>query len=237
MSLMTVLGMLFLSQARFRADAPHLLPAFLAAAPLFSCLLFCVHRRKKALALIPVGLAVLFFMTPGIATKIKRVSNPAPPTVLDLPGAEKIDVAPRDAAEAGEFSNYAKTVRYVRQIAAPGEKIFVGSTRHDRVCYADPLFYVLSGHDSATRYHEMHRGRVTTEAVQKEIAGELEKGPVRVVVLRKLLDDQCGEPNASSRPDGSKFLDEYIQTHYTPDRRFGGNFVYLRRPPFYVKSS
>ena len=228
MLVVTVVGALFLSQARLRADAPHLLPAFLAAALLFSFLLYGVHRAQKTLYLVPVILAVCFFLVPGVRSKALVLFSRTEPVVLNLPGAEAIDVAPRDAREREEFSDYEKTVRYVLNSTAPGEKIFVGSVRHDRVCYVDPLIYFLAQRDSATKYHEMHRGLVVTESAQKEIIGELRRNNVRVVVLRQGLDDRCGEPNESSRPAGSKILDEFIHTHYTPDRRFGGNFVLVR---------
>ncbi len=228
MLLLSVIGVLFLSQARFRADAVHLLPAYLIACLASAFLFFCVHQRKRTLFLLPAALAVAACLAPGVLAKASSLLLKTPPIHLNVPRSERIDAAPRDAWETKEFLDYQKTVDHVRSITQPGDKVFVGSVRHDRVCYADPAFYFLSERDSGTSYPEMHRGVVTTEAVQREMISELEKNGVNVVVRRKLLDQQCGEPNESRNPSGAKLLDEYLDSHYRLDRRFGGNEVWRR---------
>lgn len=221
----TLVGMLQLSQARFRADATHLFPAFLAASGLMAFLLTCVHERRGWKYLVPPVLVVTVFLSPVLLSKELSLLFPTAPTPLEVPRARNIDVAPKDDHEAQEFRDYEQAVNYVRQITVEGERIFLGSVRHDRMCSADPMFYFLSERPSATRYHEMSRGVVVREDIQKEIIGELEKNHVRVVIQRRFLDDQCGEPNESSRASGSKLLDEYLRTHFTLDRHFGGNTI------------
>lgn len=169
------------------------------------------------------------YLVPGYIVRTPRFFVSSTPAEIQSPRARHIDVAPFDEADGWEWADYDEAIQYLIQNSKQGEKIFVGSIRHDRVCHGDPLFYFLTGLKSATRHHELIRGVVTTDAVQREIISELEKGPVQHVVLRKKLDDLCIEPNKSSDASGSRRLDEYIQRRYRLEKAFGGNQVFARR--------
>ncbi len=226
---LVIAGCLFLSQARFRPDPVHLLPAYLISTVLFSMILASIVERKKIVLLFLVIALVGAFLAPGILTRGSLLFFPKKLFYLNADRARHIGFLPGDGNQKQEISDYELAIQYVREIASPGEEIFVGSTRHDRVCYGDPLFYFLTFTKSATKYQEMHRGVVNTENAQREIMAELERKKIPIVVERKLLDGRCeGEPNASRRADGCKLLDEYLQTHYREEKSFGGNSI-LRR--------
>ena len=226
---LTLLGVFFLGQLFMRSDGMHLTPAYLAAALLFAALFAGAWRaaRLRALSAVFVLAAACLVWSPLFRKAV--VAGLDDPLPMRLPRAQGIFPHPLTGLDAARLRDYRRTVGYIRHKVPRGQKIFVGSVRHDRVCLGDPLFYFLSERDSATKYHELHRGHVTQEAVQREIAAELEKNDVRFVVLRKYLDLCCQEPNASVEGGGSGFLDDYLRRRFVLDRAFSENFVLKRK--------
>ena len=55
-----------------------------------------------------------------------------------------------------------------------GEPLFAGLLRHDNVFANDVSIYFLADRPIATRYHELHPGVTTTQAVQEEMVAELQ---------------------------------------------------------------
>ncbi len=121
----------------------------------------------------------------------------------------------------------AAALDYVRAHVPPGEKIFVGNGRHDVVLLNDVLFYFLAERDSATRYHELHPGQVTTASVQRVIIDDLESKNVRVVVLF-LGTDRVREPNESARSSHVTLLDDYLKKQYRVAGQ-AGNYRWLEK--------
>ena len=119
-----------------------------------------------------------------------------------------------------------RAAEYLRSHSQPGEPIFVGTSRHDRIFANDLLIYFLAERPSATRYAELHPGLATTLPVQQAIAEELAAKNVQWVALMKAFDAR--EPNASSTSSGVTFLDDYIREHYQPETTFG-NYQVLRK--------
>jgi hypothetical protein len=118
-------------------------------------------------------------------------------------------------------------LEYVRAQTAPDEKIFVGNGRHDRVVSNDVIFYFLAERPSATKYHELHPGQVTTEPVQRAIIDELQRNGVRCVVLFT-GSDSVVEPNASGISSNVTLLDGYIASRYQVVKELGSYKVLKR---------
>ena len=122
-------------------------------------------------------------------------------------------------ADRSTTAEQAQAVEFVRQHTEVGERIFVGNTRHDCVQGNDVMFYFLAQRHSATRYHELHPGQVTTLAVQTDIIGDLKRHHVRAVVLYD--EEPSTEPNESAVSSGVKVLDDYLRQHYQCAASFG----------------
>jgi hypothetical protein len=126
----------------------------------------------------------------------------------------------RDAAE------------FLRSVVPPGERIFVGCGRHDRVYASAPILYFLSGRLPGTKYHALDPGVATRDDVQRDICADLDRHRVEYVAIDTRFDEWT-EPNGSSVASGSKRLDEYLCANYSLARRFGETYsVWRRSTPF-----
>jgi hypothetical protein len=120
----------------------------------------------------------------------------------------------------------AAALEYVRADTSPDEKIFVGNGRHDKVVQNDVMFYFLSERRSATKYHELHPGQVTTEPVQRAVIDELQGNGVRYAVVFVGNDDLV-EPNASGISSNVTLLDAFLASRYRLVKEFG-NYKILK---------
>lgn len=118
-------------------------------------------------------------------------------------------------------------LRYIKGVVRPGQPLFVGNTRHDKVFVGDSGFYFLADRPIATRYDEIHPGVVNTLPVQEEIIGELERNPPPWIVLVDIWEST--EPNASALSTGVTVLDEYLQARYRPVLQSGWYHILKRR--------
>jgi len=116
--------------------------------------------------------------------------------------------------------NRADAIRYVQRRTDPGDFIFSGPGRYDKVYANDILFYFLSGRRSATKWHHVDPGLQTTAPIQREIVAELARKRPRFIVLNSEWDEEA-EPNASARSSGVTILDGYIRGRFTPVATFG----------------
>ena len=97
---------------------------------------------------------------------------------------------------------------------AGGKPIYVGSDRHDRVHRSLLTAYFLTGLESATYYPDLLPGFSTRESVQQRMIAEIEASGAQVVVLWRLKLPE--EPNPSATERGSRLLDDYLASHFTP---------------------
>ena len=118
-------------------------------------------------------------------------------------------------------------IEFIRAHTEPWEKIYVGNVSHRKVFVSDVLFYFLAERDSATMYHELHPGQITTNAVQQDVVNSLQRWNTRYVVL---LDkwENVEEPNGSSKISSAVMLDKYLSDHYSEVAKFG-NYSIQRR--------
>lgn len=104
--------------------------------------------------------------------------------------------------------------------STPGQPIYVGDGRHDRIFWNDVRLYFLAGRGSVTRWYDLHPGVQTTLPIQKEMIADIRREDPPVVVINTTWDDTV-EPNESRFSSGVTVLDDYIHAHYTPVSHFG----------------
>ncbi|MEO8054660.1 MAG: glycosyltransferase family 39 protein [Acidobacteriota bacterium] len=195
----SVAGLLLLAAPWQRADLEHLNPALALALVVLAAL---VGPREPAGA--PRLLAAVSAAAFGAIAFL----------ALAAPSAARGVAIPPDLVEAA---------RFVAANSSPGERIFVGNDRHDRLGYNAPLVYFLAGRPNATRYDNLHPGVATTRAVQEEIVRSLEASGARWIVLWE--GPPPGEPNESSLSSGVVVLDEWIVRRAREAARFGSTRV------------
>jgi hypothetical protein len=117
---------------------------------------------------------------------------------------------------------------YLQKHAVPGERIFIGLDRHDRIVQNDLVTYFTTGHLPATRWSHFDPDLQTRADIQSQMVEELDRQSVRYVVLESEFEGLIEKSNDSSKSSGVKILDDYIRTNYHPVRDFGLSAVWLR---------
>ncbi len=112
------------------------------------------------------------------------------------------------------------TADWIDAHVPPDEPIYVGAARHDAIVASKMVLYALAERRPATRWHELHPGVADSETVQQAIVEELERGPVRCVVLWRFglpaarQDELVAKRRAAVAGLGATRLDAYIREHY-----------------------
>ena len=137
---------------------------------------------------------------------------------LDLPGLHGMR-----STDAGWMRRLAAAVA---EAAPPEAPLVLVGRRNDVLIHANSIPYWLSERRPATRYHELHPGITDTEAVQREMIADLERGPLPVVVREHRHSDGRLEMFkermlAKGVRLGSTLLDEWVQSRYESGPRFG----------------
>ncbi len=219
---LVLFGALLFNQALSRYDLIHVLPSsvvtFLAACAL--CAQAPALTRAKWAAAAAAGLV-------GVLSFLYFVpsSDTLKDYVRDLPPWRCYSSLER-ASCAWVDENQARAVEYIRSVTGPGEPIFVGNHRHDKLFINDAGFYFLAGRPSATRYHEIHPGVVNTLPVQEEMIAQIEAEGVEWIVLVDAWEST--EPNQSAVSTGVTRLDEYLRDNFRAAQSFGSYHI-LRR--------
>jgi hypothetical protein len=143
---------------------------------------------------------------------------------LSLPGPRGAGVFP----PSREADDYSCIVAYLNHQVPGGARLYCGTPRHDLFLKDDNLAYFLSGRESGTYYWCLDCGVTSTGAVQAEMASELERRHVEVVLIR--IASSNHEPNASSRSSGIHLLDDYLHRHFRLDAA-GRDYQIYRRCP------
>jgi hypothetical protein len=219
-------GLLLFEHARVRSDLYHLYPAFLFTLIASAIVMSACEGwgRGWVYRLITAG-TVLAVLTIAVVTARTERAAEARQTPLAIPRAAGLFTLDAPGADA-----YVRAIAEVQRRVPPGQPIFVGNTRHDRLIINEVLFYFLSERPSATAYHDMHPGVVTTVAVQEAMVRDIESTRVSCVVLH---DDPQRPPepgNDSGVSSGVTMLDQYIRGHFVPGPRFDDYQVWERRP-------
>lgn len=121
-----------------------------------------------------------------------------------------------------------RAAEYVKAHTRPYERIYVGTTRHDKIFINSVALYFAAERGSATAWQELHPGIQTTSAVQQAMVAEFGVTPPKLVVLDDRWD-AFEEPNASAVSSHVTLLDTYLASHFKEVTRFGSVHVLARR--------
>jgi hypothetical protein len=117
-------------------------------------------------------------------------------------------------------------IRFLQERTKPGDFIYVGLGRHDKIFMNDVAIYFLSKLRPATKWQQFDPGLQTSQIVQREMIGELQCNRPRFVVLESQWDS-VHEPNASGLSSGVFILDDYIRDHFKVVARFDTVSVFV----------
>ncbi len=217
-----ILGGLFFLQASVRSDIHHFIPTFLPAIILSALpLANFADRLTQGGRMAPWVLSILIVAGSGLSIQHSPLLYRLHLIGETVRGAQHSRL-PGGRASAiridGDCSDYRKLIDFINDSVPPGDRIFVGNTRHDQILKNDALLYFLADRECAVRYHELHPGLATTTPVQQEIVDCLEKSGIRFVIL---CDIKGNEPNESSLSSGISLLDDYLGRSDPIIRQFG----------------
>jgi hypothetical protein len=119
-------------------------------------------------------------------------------------------------------------IKFVVEHVPEGERLFAGTTRHDKIFVNDNLIYFAAGRLPATHWHHYDPGLQTRADIQLQMVAELERQAVRTIVLSSEWDTIM-EPNASALSSGVTILDDYIRMHYEKVEQYGPISILARR--------
>jgi hypothetical protein len=124
--------------------------------------------------------------------------------------------------------NELQALRYLRAATSSTDAIFSGVPDHSTVYINNLLIYWLADRPIGVRTFQLE-ARVATEApVQQGIIADLEQNKVKWVLLDGVPWD--GDSTFKAHPYvGSKLLDQYIDSHYRVEARFGSYVVSSRK--------
>ena len=113
-----------------------------------------------------------------------------------------------------------EVLAYLRAHARPGDRLYVGTGRHDKIFVNNVELYFFSGLPAATKWQDLHPGVQTTRAIQLRMIAEMVQSPPAFVVRNTEWDDY-DEPNGSRVGHGVTLLDAYLAAHYAVRLRAG----------------
>jgi len=209
-----IFGVLLFAQALGRYDYIHVIPtsivAFLVIVSLVNYVALNFQNRVNvSILVLLIALGTLYFYAP-IRYLLSSIGNYSPLGCYSYTDRASCVYLSSDQEQA---------VEYIRAHTQKGEAIFVGNRRHDLIWINDIGFYFLSDRPSATSYHDLVTGVVTTLPVQKIIAHDIQSKNVNCIVLVNI--PESGEPNASTISSGVYYLDDFIRSEYAQVAEFG----------------
>jgi len=220
-----LLGIAFFNHVRVRSDLSHLMATYIPAVILFAILLSNVPKIRK-LRVVSWGLAFLLgfsFVGSSIyKTRHLIVYGIFSPLKLSF----DLDRAKGIYGDQEWVTTYQAAIKYIKENVSKGERIYVGSMRHDQVFNNDIMFYFLSDRHSATKYHDLHPGITTTASIQEKIIEDMEMWRVKYIVL---CYDSVKNANEINIKNGSKILDNFIRDNFTLDQKFGDYTIWKRQ--------
>jgi hypothetical protein len=112
------------------------------------------------------------------------------------------------------------TIEFIAEHTKPGDVIYVGLAKHDRIFANDDLTYFATQRLPATKWSHFDPDLQSRYDIQTEMVHELEvKRPPYIVLDSEF--DQLREPNDSSKSSGVTLLDDYLHSKYQPVQDFG----------------
>lgn len=224
MFLLSLVGILFLNQARIRSDSIHLLPAVLLSAMIGPILFYVLYKS----------------LTQNIITQLGSVCGYLLLAMIIVPLAKPI-YHKLHSIDSGYFTFSKNSYRlgcaevstdlqdlvlFLKKSTNEDDAIYVGVENHDRFIANDVIIYFLTDRPYATKYHELHPGVTNTLAIQNDIIQDIENASVSTMVLAPRY---WNEPNATRVDANIDCLDNYIREKYKFTQKFGKYEVWTRK--------
>jgi hypothetical protein len=119
-------------------------------------------------------------------------------------------------------------ISFIRENTKPGERIYVGLTRHDKILFNDNFIYFMTNRMPATHWHHFDPGLQTRADIQARMIEDLERWQPRYAVLESTWNDM-NEPNGSAHSSGVTLLDDYLRAHYHTVAEAGALQIWKRK--------
>lgn len=101
----------------------------------------------------------------------------------------------------------------------PGEPLYSGVTRHDKIFVNDMLVYFATQRLPASHWAHFDPGLQNSYEIQTQMVRELqEKAPPYILLMNN--ENWFDEPNDSGKSSGIRVLDQYIRSRYRPVANF-----------------
>ena len=121
-------------------------------------------------------------------------------------------------------------IEFIDAHTDPNQRLFVGTTRHDKIYINDNLFYFAAQRLPATMWSHFDPGLQNSEGTQLAMIQELEEtGPPYIVLDSEF--DTVTEPNDSAKSSGVHLLDDFIHSRYHLVQTFDEMSVWQRIAP------
>ena len=105
--------------------------------------------------------------------------------------------------------------RWLLEHGSRGQRVYIGTGRHDRLFVNDVTLYFAAEAVAPTRWHDLHPGVQTRRETQLAMIAELEARPLAYAVIDTEWDDRQ-EPNDSARSSGVTLLDDWLRERFRP---------------------
>jgi len=230
LALFVLMGVCYFEYFRFHCCLSHLLYAMIFAIIVFAILLED-SLKSRWFGRFPAGsriVNILIFLI-SIAAVIYSIRPAIRQSRISLQDENVIDIT--RASGFYDDSQMAKSqvsaIKYIQEKTGPGEMIFVGNTKHDRVVVGDSMFYFLAERNSATKYPRLDFGTTRRER-QQEIIEDLKRNNTEYVVLCSIFTDEIYR-YGNIPGGGADDLDAFIEENYRPEKTFGPYIILKHR--------
>jgi len=222
---LVALELLWFGKGFVRASVPQMAMALVLAAPLASVLAQPIRGRSRIGAAFAAAALLLCLSETivrerwALTTLVENLRRP--PDCSAPAGLERTScfrLSPETVA----------TAQYVQLHTAPGDPVFVGLARHDKIFINDVLLDFVLNRPAATKWHHFDPGLQTSAPIQRAMISELQHLRPRLIVLVRNRD--ADEPNDSALSSGVTMLDDYLRRTYVPVAVFGGDTIEMIRP-------
>ena len=174
------------------------------------CALVPIAAAGLERPLVP-AVALGLILLAGMANRASALLLPPELEPVRLAGVPGIRVPPGEAAALPAL------VAAVQRQVPEGEPVYVAPRRSNLVTLTDPLLHFLVRRPNVLRRDALLQARPEE---QERIVAALERE--RPLVIRWLAPvSSRPEPNERGRPSGSRALDEYLESAYESDARYG----------------
>jgi hypothetical protein len=120
-----------------------------------------------------------------------------------------------------------RAIEFLRQRTSPSTLLFVGVKDHSKSFINDVRAYWLSERLPGVTYINIDSGMAGDETTQREIIAELQRNHVNWAILFDVAGTE-NEPSFQRLPAASRALDDFLNTHFQEQARFGRYSVVAR---------